>query len=437
MLSGQGQHEAMMRGLALDRRKQINTLLIFNENVSEVSPNLRYRVDFTAGSDALVMIIDLPPKFPAPGSQNRPVIRIESSQGSGYGLRHSWLDGRGNVIGAPGLNAYGTHSELGRVVQAIKRAFEKDPPVVYGGHQPNNSHSVSTATGAAPYGTSSTTVPPSSQTNPAMYPYSSATSGLSSSQTNPAMYTQNVQSSHLSSASGRAFQPTPAYPYANTYQQPMAHPSSQPNLSVANVPQQHPPLPHRQSNPHSSSQSQVLSELEGLSTAELEELKSDEIATRAFLKSVANPDMDALDKVISDSREAVSKRVEENRQLVQAVSDKKTELEGLRSCQANLCDKVKELEAKVQMARERNTLASIGGALKTQCTKEEESSEECAEDYLSGKLTTDEFLSEYVKLRSRHHQTKAKLEDVVQTNRQLQQFGGGSGGGPQQQHWKS
>ena len=149
----------------------------------------------------------------------------------------------------------------------------------------------------------------------------------------------------------------------------MAHPSSQPNLSVANVPQQHPPLPHRQSNPHSSSQSQVLSELEGLSTAELEELKSDEIATRAFLKSVANPDMDALDKVISDSREAVAKRLGENRQLVQAVSDKKTELEGLRSSQANLCDKVKELEAKVQMARERNTLASIGGALKTQCTK--------------------------------------------------------------------
>ena len=70
--------------------------------------------------------------------------RIESSQGSGYGLRHSWLDARGNVIGAPGLNAYGTHSELGRVVQAIKRAFEKDPPVVYGGQQPNNSHNVST-----------------------------------------------------------------------------------------------------------------------------------------------------------------------------------------------------------------------------------------------------------------------------------------------------
>ena len=65
---------------------------------------------------------------------------------------------------------------------------------------------------------------------------------------------------------------------------------------------------------------------------------------------------------------------------------------------------------------------------------EEESSEVCAEDYLSGKLTTDQFLSEYVKLRSRHHQTKAKMEDVAQTNRQLQQFGGG---GSSQPHWKS
>ena len=67
------QHQ--MRSLALDRRKQINTLLIFNDNVSEVSPNQRYRVDFQAGVTPLVMIIDLPPKFPAHGA--RPSIRVE------------------------------------------------------------------------------------------------------------------------------------------------------------------------------------------------------------------------------------------------------------------------------------------------------------------------------------------------------------------------
>ena len=126
-------HEAqMMRSLALDRRKQINTLLIFNENVSEVSPNQSYRVDFTVGAGgdlALVMIIDLPPKFPAHGS--RPLIRVEAKAGGGGGggLRHAWLEPEtGNVVGAPGLLSYGPHSDLGRVVQAIKRTLEKDPP---------------------------------------------------------------------------------------------------------------------------------------------------------------------------------------------------------------------------------------------------------------------------------------------------------------------
>ena len=52
--------------LALDRRKQINTLLIFNENVTELVPNVQYRMDFTGGgsSGPLTMLIHLPPGFP-------------------------------------------------------------------------------------------------------------------------------------------------------------------------------------------------------------------------------------------------------------------------------------------------------------------------------------------------------------------------------------
>merc|ERR1719414_2684364 len=109
--------------LALDRRKQINTLLIFNENVTELVPNVQYRMDFTGGgsSGPLTMLINLPPGFP----KEKPTIRIEP-----LGLQHSWIDTRsGNVIGSPGLNNFSAHSDLGRVVQVIKREFELKPPI--------------------------------------------------------------------------------------------------------------------------------------------------------------------------------------------------------------------------------------------------------------------------------------------------------------------
>ena len=44
-------------------------------------------------------------------------------------MQHSWIDIRsGNVIGSPGLNNFSAHSDLGRVVQVIKREFELKPP---------------------------------------------------------------------------------------------------------------------------------------------------------------------------------------------------------------------------------------------------------------------------------------------------------------------
>merc|ERR1719414_2047413 len=109
--------------LALDRRKQINTLLIFNENVTELVPNVQYRMDFTGGgsSGPLTMLIHLPPAFP----KEKPSVKIEP-----LGLHHPWIDiGSGNVIGSPGLNNFSAHSDLGRVVQVIKREFELKPPI--------------------------------------------------------------------------------------------------------------------------------------------------------------------------------------------------------------------------------------------------------------------------------------------------------------------
>ena len=70
-------------------------------------------------------------------------------------------------------------------------------------------------------------------------------------------------------------------------------------------------------------------------------------------------------------------------------------------------------------------MASIGADLKSKAAAEEEASEAVAEKFLVGETSSaEDFVSKYLKLRTDHHRTKAKMDDVIQTNRQLQQFGG-------------
>jgi hypothetical protein len=120
----------------IDRRKQINTLLIFNEHVLEVRHDVEYRIPFQAGSQLnLTMIVVLPPEFPG---QARPVIKLYAAHqvsqewvvDANIMLTHPWLNRDHVVVGSPGLNTYGRHSDLGRVVQAIKREFELHPPTM-------------------------------------------------------------------------------------------------------------------------------------------------------------------------------------------------------------------------------------------------------------------------------------------------------------------
>ena len=115
------------------RRKQINTLLVFNENVKEICQDVEYRIFFKADSSRFAVVIYLPKEFPS----QRPDIKIfratqiedKEDIDPKVRLKHPWLDSDNNsVTGAPGLNAFGAHSDLGRVVQAIRREFEKNAP---------------------------------------------------------------------------------------------------------------------------------------------------------------------------------------------------------------------------------------------------------------------------------------------------------------------
>jgi len=102
----------------VSRRAQINTLRIFNERVAEVTPDVQYRVemDLPEGQEA-ALVVFLPPNFP----RERPTVALSPADA----LKHPWLDQQGAVTGAPGLIHYTAASDLGRLVQVIRRELEK------------------------------------------------------------------------------------------------------------------------------------------------------------------------------------------------------------------------------------------------------------------------------------------------------------------------
>jgi len=105
------------------RRRQIDTLKIFNANVSEVKENCEYRVDFISGGHQLSLLVVLGPEFPL----EKPVLKIVPT------VQHPWVTENGEITGAPGLINFTVHSDLGRVVQAIVRELELRPPPLLGG----------------------------------------------------------------------------------------------------------------------------------------------------------------------------------------------------------------------------------------------------------------------------------------------------------------
>ncbi|CAK1546453.1 unnamed protein product [Leptosia nina] len=101
------------------RRRQIDTLKIFNDNVTEVKENTEYKVEFNANSRIMVINIKLGADFP----NEKPAIFVHPI------FNHPWLAENSNqVVGAPGLLNYTLHSDLGRVVQAIIREFQRSVP---------------------------------------------------------------------------------------------------------------------------------------------------------------------------------------------------------------------------------------------------------------------------------------------------------------------
>ncbi|XP_055546562.1 vacuolar protein sorting-associated protein 37A [Wyeomyia smithii] len=101
------------------RKRQIDTLKIFNLNVQEVTENEEYLVNFNSAGREIAINIILGPGFP----NEKPTLIVSPI------LNHPWVNpATGAIENAPGILNYTIHSDLGRVVQAVGREFEKHPP---------------------------------------------------------------------------------------------------------------------------------------------------------------------------------------------------------------------------------------------------------------------------------------------------------------------
>ncbi|XP_037070262.1 vacuolar protein sorting-associated protein 37A-like [Pollicipes pollicipes] len=99
----------------VSRSKQIKTLRIYNKDVTEVTRDQEYRVDFSVDGAAYSVNVFLPPGYP----DERPLLQVRPP------VRHPWLDAAQQVVAAPGIVNYTKHCDLGQLVQNIVHELER------------------------------------------------------------------------------------------------------------------------------------------------------------------------------------------------------------------------------------------------------------------------------------------------------------------------
>ena len=364
--------------LALDRRKQINTLLIFNENVSELVPNVQYRMDFTGGgsSGPLTMLIHLPPAFP----KEKPSVKIEP-----LGLHHPWIDiGSGNVIGSPGLNNFSAHSDLGRVVQVIKREFELKPPI-----STNQIQTVQSSTNS----------------------YASNNSSWVNDRTTQHVSNSSAINSGNSSYYSQARGPLPNSVSSNAHQYldgSSQHSNYKRDTNLHN---------HIQHNANNTSvtkpEKDVIPEVAALTDSKLKELNENEPALLNFCQNLENPMMETMEDNHKRLANEIQSICEVNETLSSAIQDKKESLVYKQKEYEEKRSEIENVRGRVEKAQHQHSITNLYKILEKCTVSDEEESEKCADNFLNGESNIDDFIKEYTAIRTSHFKKKAKLDSVM------------------------
>ncbi|XP_047353963.1 vacuolar protein sorting-associated protein 37A [Vespa velutina] len=409
--------------VAVKRKRQIDTLKIFNDNVAELREDVEYQVQFNAGERRMAIMVSLSPEFPL----EKPVLRVSPP------INHPWCNEHSEIISAPGLLNFTVHSDLGRVVQAIIREFSKNPPQVIeyvspGSAKPHRdlqgrnspSYSLQQYADIPPTSYNSyynTQFPQysTSGTNPCIYNYNNTNSGntyVTDNQSKTFDSTSQHSTFISSSINNTLHNASPSRYTTNQ------HRTTYLNLHYANT-NYHATLPS--CTQAKTVQSFVFPELNNLSNEELKKLNEDEDRQDEFLEK--HSQLKDVNMAIEDTIDWVEKTAEAN-------VAKEPELKQL---QANVAEKIRTvavLKARYdQLIQRYNKLSEIftpdqiKECLRQAADESHEESEKIAEDFLNGKVDVERFLSTYIECRKLGQARRTKEEKLAHQLNELKRAG--------------
>lgn len=396
--------------VAVKRKRQIDTLKIFNDNVVELREDVEYQVQFDAGERRMAIMVSLSPEFPL----EKPALRVSPP------VNHPWCNEHSEITSAPGLLNFTVHSDLGRVVQAIIREFSKNPPQLLeevssgsvkshrdsqGRNSPSYSLQQYPEISLTSYNSYYTTQYPqysSTSANTCIYNYNHTNSNtvyvteshtkFGSSSQHPA-YVASSRSGSLHNADVTRYNSNQHGTYLNSH------------YVNANY--------HQQSLPNQAKlrQCTAFPELNNLTNEELKWLSEDDDRLDEFLDK--HSDLKDINAAIDDAINWVQKTAEAN-------VAKEPELRELQSDVANKVQTVTALKARYdQLIQRYNKLSEaftpdhIKECLKRAADESHEESERIAEDFLNRKIDVERFLSSYIECRKLGQARRTKEEKLA------------------------
>ncbi|KAI4485449.1 hypothetical protein M0804_006954 [Polistes exclamans] len=407
--------------VAVKRKRQIDTLKIFNDNVAELREDVEYQVQFNAGERRMAIMVSLSPEFPL----EKPVLRVSPP------INHPWCNEHSEITSAPGLLNFTVHSDLGRVVQAIIREFSKNPPQVIeyvspGSAKPHRdlqgrnspSYSLQQYTDIPPTSYNSYYNTPFSQystsgTNPCIYNYNNTNSGNT--------YITDNQSKTFGSASQHSTYSSSSISNTLHNASPSRYTTNQQRatyLTYTNT-NYHPTLPSCVQT--KVVQSFIFPELNNLSNEELKKLNEDEDRQDEFLEK--HSQLKDINTAIEDTIDLVEKTAKAN-------AAKEPELKQLQADVTEKIQTVAVLKARYdQLIQRYNKLSEIftpdqiKECLRQAADESHEESEKIAEDFLNGKVDVERFLSTYIECRKLGQARRTKEEKLAHQLNELKRAG--------------
>ncbi|XP_012056958.1 PREDICTED: vacuolar protein sorting-associated protein 37A [Atta cephalotes] len=411
-----------IENIAVKRKRQIDTLKIFNDNVIELRENVDYQVEFQAGERRMAIMVSLSSNFPL----EKPVLRVSPP------INHPWCNEHSEITSAPGLLNFSVHSDLGRVVQAIIREFSKNPPQLLEDISPgsNKPHPDLQGRNSPSYSLQQYPVEiPSTSFN--SY-YKTQFPHLSSSNANTCIYNYNyTNSGHTYVSTSKSFGGTSHHsPYLTNSRSsvlqnstPTRYTSDQhstPYLNSHYANANYQQLLSNQSQTKAP-QSIIFPELNNLTNEELKRLSEDDDKLDDFLEK--HSQIKDINAAIEDAMDWVEKTAEANaakepelKQLQVDVADKVKTVAALKARYDHLIQRYNKLS-------EVFTPDHIKECLRQAADESHEESEQIAEDFLNRKIDVERFLSTYIECRKLGQARRTKEEKLAHQLNELKRAG--------------